>query len=240
MAVLAVVLGVFSTQARAVTLASLLTTGATITVGDKTFSDFTYSTTGSGMPAAINVNVTGINNALGVGLEFQGNFTAFPAPTSSDALLGYNVTVNTPGVLITDWHLSSNPSFSNNSGTGSINITDTFTGPTGTPPLFLTNTNDGTNGTNTLTVAATVPPLNVSPPGGTASGDFVTPVASLRVRKDMAITSGTATGTFSFADQIASQSAVPEPTTMVMAAFALPLLLTVARRRSKALAMTAA
>jgi hypothetical protein len=97
----------------------------TITVDDKIFGDFSLKTTGSSMPAAAGINVSGIGSLLGndIGLEFQGAFHAQPFSGSSDDLLRFSVTVTDPAYLITDAHMSGNP----NAHTGGvISATDSF------------------------------------------------------------------------------------------------------------------
>lgn len=81
-----------------------------VQVGDKLFDQFFYSSTGD-MPDASGVNVIPIVDAYGnYGLRFQGGFVDLYGDGPSDALISYRVTVTEPGFLISDVHLSGNPS----------------------------------------------------------------------------------------------------------------------------------
>jgi len=181
----------------AVSLSSLLTTGASITVGDKTFSNFTYSATGN-MPTAANVNVIGIRSDIGnLGIEFQGAFQDLPDANNaaSDALINYRVTVNDPNFRITDAHLDSN--IASISAGGSGTITEDFTAliPT-TPPLLSFNTNfDFTTVGGTRKISDTY--------------IFGAGYTSIAVRKDILLTAGTGGNVnLSSVDQTFSQTPV--------------------------------
>ena len=86
---LAFVFGVQTAQATA--LSDLLVPGATLHVGDLTFSDFTYQSTGE-MPAATSINVALSGSS---GLLFQGAFLDIPV-SGSTGTFGYQVTAD-PG-----------------------------------------------------------------------------------------------------------------------------------------------
>jgi hypothetical protein len=91
-----------------VVLASLLC-GGSITVGDKLFDEFSYSSTGD-MPKAHKVKVIPIQDSDGnFGVRFQGGFVDFYGDGPSDALITYRVTVLDPLFLISDVHLAGNP-----------------------------------------------------------------------------------------------------------------------------------
>jgi hypothetical protein len=79
-------------SAAAVSLADLVGGAVTgITVGDKSFTGFSYSMTGD-MPAATNVNVLGFQDSLGNwGVTFQGAFMDLPGGSASDAVIRFMV-----------------------------------------------------------------------------------------------------------------------------------------------------
>src|SRR5262245_19529048 len=81
--------------------------GQTVVVGDKTFSDFTYSATGD-MPSASGVNVIPLTSG-DLGLRFTGAFHDNAGGGASDAAITFTVTTS-GGFHITDAHLSGNPS----------------------------------------------------------------------------------------------------------------------------------
>jgi len=181
-----------------VALSTLIQPGGTMTVGDKTFTNFTYNFTGD-MPIPVNVNVIPITDDAGnFGIRFQGAFIDVTgSQNGSDALVTYTVTAG-PGRLISDAHLEGNPT---RLGTlGSMSVFETFL------PL-------GAQGQNTMKI---YDDQNL----GTKLIDntiFTTPVKSLNVQKDIL---GLAkvnpnspetpqTVTLSFVDQTFSQ--VPEP-----------------------------
>jgi hypothetical protein len=99
------------------TLEELLT--GSVTVGDKEFSNFTFDVlveacalTGSGDPACAPLDAADINVEADIfngleGLRFSGDFFA-AAGSSLQLLIGYDVTVLDPGMLITDIHLAFN------------------------------------------------------------------------------------------------------------------------------------
>jgi hypothetical protein len=180
--------------------------GATIVVGDKTFSSFTYTTTGD-MPPAPLVNVIPItDNAGNFGIRFQGAFIdTTGAVGGSDALITYNVTADASH-LISDAHLEGNPS--RLGPLGSMSVTETFL------PL-------GANGQFTMKI---YDDQNVNPPKLVDNTVFTTPVKTLSVQKDIL---GLAkvnpnspdlpgTVTLSFVDQSFSQIVIPEPATMAL------------------------
>lgn len=104
--------------AEATTLSDLLVPGATLHVGDLTFSDFSYLGTGE-MPAATSINVAPSGSS---GLLFQGSFLDFANGTDSNATFGYHVTAD-PGRSIVGAALSGNPAII---GQGSLTLTETF------------------------------------------------------------------------------------------------------------------
>lgn len=184
----------------ATNLGALIANQGTIQVGDKLFSNFTYTPTGD-MPSAANVNVAGIQSNLGnYGISFIGGFTDLVGGVSSDALIGYRVTVLDPNYLITDAHLDSNLDSAGSVGSG--RITETFSPVIPNSPLLGSfNTNFTADNNTSLQI----------------HDDYVwgppTGYTSIDVRKDILITttSGVSVG-LSFVDQTFSQtSIVPLP-----------------------------
>lgn len=110
--------------AAVVPLSDLLQDGATITSGDKIFSNFNYGITGD-MPAADAVNIETIQDEFGNhGIRIQAGFTDVAGGSSSDAIVEFDVTVAPGAPLINDVHLRANPAVIN--GEGLASITETF------------------------------------------------------------------------------------------------------------------
>ena len=185
-----------------VLLSTLTVPNGTITVGDKTFTNFTYNFTGD-MPPATSVNVIPItDNAGNFGVRFQGAFidTAGLAG-GSDALITYKVTAGA-GRLISDAHIEGNPS---RLGTlGSISVTETFLPLNQVPPYRMTIYDDQNLGVKMVDQTA------------------FTPTQSLNVQKDILALAklnpnapeGPQTVTMSFVDQTFSQ--VPEASAVML------------------------
>jgi len=81
-----------------------------VNVGDKTFSEFFYSTLQNDMPDADRISVFGFEDADGnFGVSFHGAFIDLPGGGPSDALLRFTVEVSAQaaaqGFRITDAHL---------------------------------------------------------------------------------------------------------------------------------------
>jgi hypothetical protein len=187
-----------------VTLASLLNPGGNIVVGDKTFTNFTYSITGD-MPAAVNVNVIGITDDSGnFGIRFQGAFMDTAASVGgSDALIEYKVTADALH-LISDAHLQGNAALLGS--VGSIGVTEHFF------PL-------GQQGEYTMTIYDESVPdpqnpgMNIRLTKLVDWVDFAPPVMMLNVQKDIAALAqpGQPAVSMSFVDQTFSQIVIPEP-----------------------------
>jgi hypothetical protein len=180
-----------------VPLSTLLNPGATITSGDKVFSNFEYSFTGN-MPDPTMVNVIPIQDALGnYGIRFQGGFMDLPSsPGASDALINYKVAAG-PGFLISDAHLAGNPNVLGE--VGSVGVTETFL-PLGQQGQYTLEIFDDEN----LEMAQLMDQV-----------DFIPPTMMLNVQKDihaLAVSTGQSV-TMSFIDQTFSQ--IPEPITVV-------------------------
>ena len=111
-------------------LSALLMPGQSITVGDLTFSDFTYLG-GGDMPTAGAINVVPSTSG-DAGLLFQGAFVNMAGGVGFDAIFGYRVTALS-GMTITGAELAGNPS---NTGLGSVALTEVFTPQIGTLGIF--------------------------------------------------------------------------------------------------------
>jgi hypothetical protein len=185
-AALLLLVGGTTSSAKADTLQNLISTNGTITVGNLVLSNFGYLQTGD-MPAASNVNVTGIAN----GLRFQGGFIDNLGGGASDALITYKVTA-TGGALISDAHLSGNVKVAG--GDGSISVNETFL----------------PSNSSSLTIFDNVPGSKQM----SDSAIFVTPATEIEVQKDILASSVTGVATMSFVDQ--TYSLVPEPTSIAL------------------------
>jgi len=134
------------------TLDQLLVAGASFTVGDKTFSDFTYTSTGLSTTAA-GITVTFDDNIGGnIGLTIDGKWKLDNGTGLVDLLgsadLDYKVTVTAPGFYITDFHLDGDLVVSGTGASGTVAMTPrdaqntviptTLVGP-GTLPLTISN-----------------------------------------------------------------------------------------------------
>ncbi len=180
-----------------VTLADLIMNGGTISSGDKTFSNFMYSSTGS-MPNANLVNVIPISSSGAFGIEFQGGFNATSAMSPSDALIKFTVTSN--GSNITGAMMSGNPAVLGKTPNGTISVTESFL-----PQL--TNTQ--------LSIFDVEPGKSIKM---TDSTTFKQSVHSLNVEKDiMATAASGSAATLSFIDQLFPQGhTVPEPASLML------------------------
>ena len=198
-----------------VPLSELVDDGSMI-VGDKSFTNFTYSFTGD-MPASSGVNVIPIQDDLGnYGIRFQGAFVDIPSSQGgSDALITYDVEVTDPLRLISDAHLVGNPALLGDFG--SISVVETFL------PL-------GNNGEYTMRI---YDDESVPTPLLADQVDFLPPIRKLSVQKDiLAIAAqNSQTATLSFVDQTYSQILIPEPASILLALASFGLIGTAARRR---------
>lgn len=168
------------------------TAGLSITVGDKTFSNFTCNIIGGGLfgPATCGtIDVTGIATDP-LGLRFQSGFAA-TSNSNVDVLLGYKVTVNNPSQKINAIDLLFNGSFF---GLAVTSVTETaFSGATPVGQVSVSN-----------------PPLKLFDTMP-LTGAFST----LNIMKDILLLAGNGgLGTISFIDQRFHQ--VPEPGTLAL------------------------
>ena len=163
------------------------------TVNDKTFSAFSYSGDGTGVTNPANVGVAAIGaTTSNPGLQFNAAWSAPPGGGNTDATLGFSVAEN-PGStsLINDASLTLS-GLSVPPG-GSVTDTETLTFPNGTTlPFTATDTN---------------PSVTVN----------FTPVSSLSVIDDLALTPGTTLSTLASVQQKTfSETNVPEPASLAI------------------------
>jgi len=182
-----------------VTLASLISGGGTVVSGDKTFSNFMYSSTGS-MPDATLVNVIPISQGGVFGIEFQGGFNAIPSMSPSDALIKYTVTSS--GAPITGAIMQGNPNVKGSSPNGSLTVTETFLPQQTSAKLKIFDVEPGSN-------------IQLSD-----SVTFGTPVQALNIQKDIFGTAGANNvADLSFVDQLFPQgghTTTPEPASLML------------------------
>jgi hypothetical protein len=180
------------------------TSGGEIVVGDKKFTQFSYTFTGD-MPDAAGVNVVPIIDDEGnFGIRFQGFFTDLASTIGgSDAQIDYTVMVTNSNYLISDAHLQGNPTL----GTGTerhglVQVVETFL------PL-------GQFGEHTLVISDDEA---LPTPRLVAWTDFDPPVPMLRVQKDIGVlaVAGNPSPSISFIDQTYSQIIIPEPATALL------------------------
>lgn len=194
-----------------ITLSSLISQGSSISIGDKTFSDFGYVPTGSvsfdpsliSVSASIDDNgvyyldwsgVIGVNNLLGSDLLI------------GDVKLSYSVTANAGSIIMIDQSYTPNVTSSPAKAGDSISIGETVTTPGGVTVA---------NSTLTLT--------DLSDPTAEAGDNLnFDPQQKLNVVKDifMSAAGGDFVG-LSDVKQSFHQTAVPEPSTVVAGALLL-------------------
>jgi len=187
------------------TLQDLITTGGSLTIGDKVFSGFGYTPSSGEAPLASNITVGQIppagTDALGnVGIRFGMAGFDTPNGTPTDFLITYTVTA--PSALLTDIHLFSNLSIAGTPAPGDSpfgHIVETINAA-GNPQIAQIN-NTVTPTSSSLSATATF-----NPPG---------PYTTLFVTKDIELFSTPgANVTVSFIDQSFSQ--VPEPSAWLL------------------------
>ena len=164
---------------QSVSLSDLLT-GQTISVGDKTFSDFTYSKVGD-MPEADGINVIPIVSDGDYGVRFQGGFVDLAGGGASDSLITFSVMA--PAAWIEGARLYGNVDAS---GNGIASITETFLPDLNNVSLSITA---GVNLEDTTMFAA--------------------PVQTLQVQKDILLLADDVPATLSFVDQTFPQVPEP-------------------------------
>jgi hypothetical protein len=163
------------------------------TVSNKTFSAFSYSGDATGVTNPANVGVAAVGaTTSNPGLQFNAAWSAPPGGGNTDATLGFSV-AESPGStsLINDASLTLS-GLSVPPG-GSVTDTETLTFPNGTTlPFTATDTN---------------PSVTVN----------FTPVSSLSVIDDLALTPGTTLSTLASVQQKTfSETNVPEPASLAI------------------------
>jgi hypothetical protein len=185
------------------TLDQLIASGATVTIGDKTFSNF--SVAGSVTANQIQVvQAPGIN----VGVEFQFNWSATDGSTE-DTLIRYQVHVNDTNSKITgvNLHFDGTTDAGNHSLGNSSNVTETISALGGTPIGQISVFNAGPNFSSLNRNDASL---------------AVSATSDLLLAKDIQVHSvvGSDTATISLVDNTFTQtstSVVPLPPAAVMA-----------------------
>jgi hypothetical protein len=212
-------------------LSNWLTSNFSCTIGDKTFSNFTYIPSGTNpVPAsAVTVNAIGpsgtgaLITGSNIGLQFNAPWNAAGMGLSSDAAIGFTVTVTGGGPqLISDLGLAQ-VSGVNPNGSASVAELICGTGPSCTPNAF---------STLTFQSSATCPG-----PGCvlTATTTLTSNFGSVNVIKDIAASGGGIAGGFadlSVVQDTFSQTSVPEPVSMGLLGGGLALLGFARLRRS--------
>ena len=190
-----------------------LVAGGTLTSGDKTISNVTYTPVGD-MPAATDVVVSTIFDGTNYGFRFNGGFFDFGGDdAASDAFIEFKVTVDDPGMEIIGVTLLGNPAVVG-TGNGVAQITETFL-PTVTDVQL---------------------DIHDFQPGSFVGFDSVTfdeGHSSLMVQKDLLLDADQgAVATLSFFDQYFIQQPVPEPASLGLLAIGFIGLLAQRQRRS--------
>jgi hypothetical protein len=118
-----------------------LVAGQSLTVGDKLFTQFSYSKSGD-MPAASGITVQGIIDNGNYGILLSGTFQDLFGGSASDALIKFDVTVLDPGKVITAVNLFGDPSVT---GSGIASVTETFLPLPGSMKIFKSSLHTGTD-----------------------------------------------------------------------------------------------
>jgi hypothetical protein len=175
--------------------------GTSCGIDDKTFSNFTYSTSGTNPLPASSITVNPINTPLNPGFLFNAPWGAQAGETQG-SLIGFTVNVNPGGNLIND--LSLYMFGAGVLGTGQVSVTETYcAGDT-----FADLCAHGTEGT-LLTI------LNSGTSILHASASFG-PVSVVDVMKDIELVGGS-NGSAALVSGVQNQfSEVPEPGSLVL------------------------
>jgi len=174
------------------TLAGLVASGGTLTVDDKTFSDFSFSENGLASFDPTQIDVTATESKGVEYLSYAGNISFASGGSASAYLtLNYVVTANAGAIDMID--LSYNGSAVN----GSLSIDET-----------------AATGSFAVTGGTVVGNIQLSPNTFSGSTDIVPPETVLYVTKDISFTTNPGGGfdAASFISQSFEQ--VPEPTTI--------------------------
>jgi hypothetical protein len=214
-------------------LSTYLVSGFSCQVGDKIFSNFTYTSSSQGGALTIGASsvevetlgsLTGTDPAevsnANIGLQFSAGWTAM-AGQESDSVIGFTVTVvNGSNMLIKDTGLAQTSGVIGSSSLASV----AEEACTATPPATCTpgtisimTFDDGT------TDSAVVNDVTFSPSG------------SITVSKDITVTDSGSSGQaeISVVSDTFSQTAVPEPATMLLVGGALCGIALIRRRSAR-------
>ncbi|MFI4861428.1 MAG: PEP-CTERM sorting domain-containing protein [Phycisphaerales bacterium JB063] len=145
-----------------VSLGDLITTGGSVLVGDKLFSNFDYVGNGD-MPDASAVMVAELVDGGGnYGIQFQGAFQDLAGGGASDALITFDVTVLDPSFQISSVLLAGDLAVVNGSGGGSFGgVTETFLPGNVSDTLSIFTGTAGTQLSDLVTFAQPVSTLSV-------------------------------------------------------------------------------
>jgi len=181
-------------------LADLAANGGTLTIGDKTFSGFTFGDSGLTSFNASNIQVTASQVGNSYLLTWGGNISLVSSGTASaDLLLNYSVTANDGKIFAIDQNYTGS---ADPSGGSFISVTENAFVPG-----------------NVVAVASSYLNQMVDSTPFTATGAVLTPAQPiLNVTKDIGF--GVVNGgfiTISQVEQSFEQVPVPEPTTLALA-----------------------
>lgn len=211
-------------------LADLITSGQSIVLGDKTFSDFQYEISGhfagytDAMDMAGDIFVHSEILSGNYGLDFVGTWGVVP-DASATAQLSYTVTVTDPRYYLSDFHLDSDLTVSGTNAAGSAIVRETVS---------------DISHTDIPMVGATDNPLLVQQviPGSTIANDVAYTRAGLyprfaRIETTISLASfnGTTNVGLGHVQESFSQSAVPEPSSYAMVLSGLLAVGSLANRR---------
>lgn len=200
---------------------------ATIVVGDKIFTGFSYAGTND-MPPSSAINVLGFKDPAGNwGLTFQGAFLDLPGLPNSDAKIRFAVEVS-PAALAQGWRISDAHLVLHGAGMGDdsfFSIIESFT-----------DVNNQSANQSMKVQMSTLGPLTPQNPFIDLSDMIVFNQlhTKLFVTKDIlaiAAASATEPSQGSVIDQSFSQEQIPEPATLVLASLSGLAMVSIARRR---------
>ena len=149
------------------TLADLVATGGSLSIGDKTFSDFSYQASALTGFNAANVTVTASVDASGVYfLTWSGNIAALASltPATGDLILNYEVSASAGVIATIDQCYT---------GSGIVSVVETVSPSSGGVPI-----------TGTITLPLT----GVMNPDSADNIPVVPPSSTLYVTKDIGLT----------------------------------------------------